>query len=386
MKFRIQIRRQRIAIVLPAILLAGLLADGLVAYAMDDVLAAAHAELDAGHRDAALAILEQHVADQPGDQEARYLYARVLAWEQQWKASLVQYDQLLTLGPDNADYLLGKSQVLVWSGRAADALPLLEKARQLAPDYEAIMRLEAQALRVTEAPTQSSLYANHIEGGFSVQKLSKDLPDWTSLFVQAGRRLGPGKSVFGQLRQIERFDEKDGEIAGGIYWPAGDAWNVSADASLAPGAIVLPEWSLATQIHRPFERGFGVQVGLRHSEYAANYVRMLTLTGDYYWKNYYAGWTVYLAKLEGADPTFSNQWRIDRYYGSENRMGFLLAIGEEVESVGNGNFISGDTFLAAFNGIHWVSPVWGISWDLIFHEQGDFYRRGGFRVGLRRQF
>ena len=47
---------------------------------------------------------------------------------------------------------------------------------------------------------------------------------------------------------------------------------------------------------------------------------------------------------------------------------------------------TGDTLSAVMTGLHWLDENWGLSWDLIFHEQGDAYRRGGIRVGLRRQF
>lgn len=351
-----------------------------------DVVANATDRLDAGDRRAALELLECHLALMPGDGDARYLYARILAWEQQWAASLEQYDRLLRVTPTNVDYLLGKSQALVWSQRPADALPLLAQARQLAPEYEAVRTLEARALHAVNEPQQHALPANHVEAGFSTQTLSGDLPGWTNLYVQGGRQLGRRKSIYGQLRQTERFNERDHEIAAGFYWPFGDAWTASADASLAAGAVVLPEWTIAAQMQRSFQRGLGIQAGIRHSEYASNYVRMLTLIADYYWRNYYTGWTVYLGKLEGADPTVANQWRVDRYYGARNRIGILLAAGKETESAGNGIFVTGDTFSAAMTGLHWLGPVWGVSWDLVFHEQGDAYRRGGFRVGLRRQF
>lgn len=373
------------------LVLVGLLVVAPVAGAQADAVESATARIEAGDRGGALDILGRHLADQPGDDEARFLYARVLSWEQRWAESLDQYDRLLRGSPDNADYLLGKSQVLVWSSRPQEALPLLARARTLAPDYEAVSTLEGQALDavaapVQRAPTQSSIYANHLEGGFSVQKLSGGLPDWTSLFAQGGRRLGHRRSVFGRVRRTERFDEQDNEIAGGVYWPAGSSWTASADASIAPGAVVLPKWAVAAHLQRPFDSGLGIQFGVRHAEYAANHVNMLTVTGNYYWRNYFAGWTLYVSKLEGADPTFANQLRIDRHYGAQNRVGLLLAAGEEVESVGNGLFIAGDTFSAVLTGLHWVSPTWGVSWELIFHDQGDAYRRGGFRVGLRRQF
>ena len=60
----------------------------------------------------ALLILEEALEDFPGDQDTRFLYARVLAWNGQRTASLAQFEQLLTENPDNADYLLASARVL----------------------------------------------------------------------------------------------------------------------------------------------------------------------------------------------------------------------------------------------------------------------------------
>lgn len=340
-----------------------------------------------GNRAATLETLSARLAEYPGDLEARFLYARMLAWDQQWAASLEQFDRLLSNNADDVDYLFGRAQVLVWSGNPRDALPLLERARALAPDYEAVWQLEAQAmLALNEPARRTDGTSSHIEGGFSLENLSNDLPDWTSLYLHAGHQLGERRSIWGQLRQTERFEETDQELATGLYWPVGRDWTATATASLAPDAVVLPEWTFAARLQRPLIRGYGMQVGVQHSEYASASVRMMTLTGDYYRGNYYAGWTVYLSKLEQADVTFANQWRVDRYYGERSRVGVLVALGEETESVGNGIFTTDDTLSLVLTGIHWLNPDWGVSWDLIYHEQGDAYRRGGFRVGLRRQF
>lgn len=102
--------------------------------------------IDAGNRGSAVTMLEQRVEAEPTDAEARFLLARVLSWLERWPESLQHYDLLLADSPDNVDYLHGKAQVLVWSGRPEQALPLLERARALAPEYESIWQLESQAL------------------------------------------------------------------------------------------------------------------------------------------------------------------------------------------------------------------------------------------------
>jgi len=92
-------------------------------------------------------MLQQWLGEHAEDQEARFLLARILAWQDKRVEALAEYDRLLAEKPNNSDYLLGKSLVLVRGGQAQAALPLLRKARRLSPDYEDVWRLQVQALR-----------------------------------------------------------------------------------------------------------------------------------------------------------------------------------------------------------------------------------------------
>ena len=158
------------------------------------------------------------------------------------------------------------------------------------------------------------------------------------------------------------------------------------EGSAAPGADVLPRWSLSGRLQRTLRSGFGLQVGLRHARYQDDYTNLASLTGDRYWGDYYAGYTLYASRLQGAGTNLSHQVRVDRYYGDRNRVGALVSIGDETESVGGGRFVTDTTATFVVGGRHWFMPLWALSWELIWHDQGDAYTRGGARVGLRRQF
>lgn len=82
----------------------------------------------------------------PEDAEARYLLARVLAWQGRHEHALAEFERLLANEPANSDYLLGEAQALVWKGEPERALPLLAKARRLAPQYEDVWRAQIAAL------------------------------------------------------------------------------------------------------------------------------------------------------------------------------------------------------------------------------------------------
>lgn len=58
-------------------------------------------------------MLQQWLGNHPEDQEARFLLARVLAWQGKHSEALLEYDRLLEEEPDNGDYLEGKAQVLL---------------------------------------------------------------------------------------------------------------------------------------------------------------------------------------------------------------------------------------------------------------------------------
>lgn len=58
-------------------------------------------------------MLQQWLASHPEDQEARFLLARVLAWQEKRAEARAQYELLLTNEPDNSDYRTGKRMLSV---------------------------------------------------------------------------------------------------------------------------------------------------------------------------------------------------------------------------------------------------------------------------------
>lgn len=54
-------------------------------------------------------MLQQWLGSHPEDQEARFLLARVFAWQGKSSASLLEYERLLERAPGNGEYLEGKA-------------------------------------------------------------------------------------------------------------------------------------------------------------------------------------------------------------------------------------------------------------------------------------
>ncbi len=60
-------------------------------------------------------MLQQWLTGHPEDQEARFLLARILAWQDKHAEALDQYNRLLKTEPDNSDYLAGRAMLPVIS-------------------------------------------------------------------------------------------------------------------------------------------------------------------------------------------------------------------------------------------------------------------------------
>ena len=116
------------------------------AHAETSGLDQARAAAASRHFAAAELLLRDWLNTHDKDQEAHFLLAQVLAWQGKTGDALAAFDRLLLAHPANTDYLLGKAEALQQLGKAEQALPLLKKARRLAPNQEEIWRSQIRAL------------------------------------------------------------------------------------------------------------------------------------------------------------------------------------------------------------------------------------------------
>lgn len=62
-------------------------------------------------------MLRQWLSSHPEDQEARFLLARILAWQEKHSEALEQYNYLLEKEPQNGDYHTGRSMSAIPESR-----------------------------------------------------------------------------------------------------------------------------------------------------------------------------------------------------------------------------------------------------------------------------
>jgi YaiO family outer membrane protein len=77
---------------------------------------------------------------------------------------------------------------------------------------------------------------------------------------------------------------------------------------------------------------------------------------------------------------------VDFYYADRDYIGFIVANGEEAESVGLGRLLVSDIETYGLTGQHWLTESWALTWTADYHQQGKVYTRQGIYVGVKHKF
>jgi YaiO family outer membrane protein len=225
------------------------------------------------------------------------------------------------------------------------------------------------------------------EVGLSHEQLTNNRPDWASYYVEGSHTYRPRQTLYGALRETSRFDLTDTDLMIGYYHPLAAQWTGLLEASVSPDHNILPKSTVLGELSWQAGHGWNLALGLRHTEYAATETNLVIGTVERYWSSFRAGYSAYNNHPEGAGSATANRVVFDYFYGERNRIGAGIVWGREVENVGPPiGVTTTDVRGANIYGRHWFAPSWALTWEALTHEQGDLYRRQGFRLGLRRQF
>lgn len=250
-----------------------------------------------------------------------------------------------------------------------------------------LFALAPAAAFAQSADSGIKLRMSEIELGASRERLSGGRPDWSSLSLEGLHRFAPRQTLYGGVRETERFSLRDSEVWAGYYHPLSPTWTAQVEASASGEHRVLAKHSLFGQLSKQLPGGWGISAGLRHSEYTASRVDVLVLGAERYWGSFRAGYDLYAGRPEGAATGIAHRFSLNYYYGELSTVGIAATAGREIENVGPPFGISAtEVRNLSLTGRHWMTPGWALSWDLVLHEQGSLYRRQGLRLGLRHRF
>lgn len=372
-----------------------------------DALAAPRRMADEGHFAEAERLLRARLAERP-EPEARFLLARVLAWQGRFEAALEQYDRLLEAAPRNADYMLGKGQTLVWAGRPEAAVPLLQAAQELSPQDPEVLRPLIRALDASEAtrPQARALQDEartrfpglswnlvaerppsfELETGVAYEALSGGIGDWRTAYVEGQQHLGARANVFGAARLSERFALSDQQVSGGVAWPLYGPIGLLAEGSFSPTARVLPRYELGAQLDAALGGGWVADVGLKRTEFAAAGNWRGTLTLERYMGDWRLAYAFAVTQLPEGYYPLGHTATVSYMHPTQGSVTFGAAYGREMNVVGPDRLLTTDVLGVWVRGQYWLFPGWAIVPQLNWTQQGTLYDRLGGNLGLRHAF
>lgn len=320
------------------------------------------------------------------DDEARFLLARVLAWQGHPGQALPLYRRLLARSPDQVDYLLGQGQALLWAHRPQDAVAVLERAQSRAPDYAEVQQALAQA-RAAANPTGMPAPAareHTLEYSTRREWLDHGLDAWSAQRLDYAATARGRVGGYGALLDERRFGLRDRGVEAGLVLPLSAAWTLQPEAGRYPGAEFLPRWYADLRLQRTFAGGWIGSTSVRRSDYRDTRVERVALGAERYVGAWRGGYTLNLTRIDGRSLA-GHGLSLDRYYGQRSVIGARFTVGREQALQGT-RVVASDIRGFGVVDRHWFAPGWALHWDAGLVRQGDLYRRRGLTLGLQHAF
>ncbi|HEX7720100.1 MAG TPA: YaiO family outer membrane beta-barrel protein [Woeseiaceae bacterium] len=345
------------------------------------------------------------------DSAERFQRARTLAQQGDFEGAVVQYGILTEQHPDHVDYLFGEAQARFWSGDSRCALQSTTRARQLAPDYEEVWRLEYQILQSNFESASSERLdvfrttANarfpsadwlrqdlkdeapryRWEFGFNRESLDNGAADWQNVYVHMDRRTANDSVVSVALTEYRRFSRTDIETSIGGGLTVAGTWLLDAAVRVSPSAEFLPETVVDAGVSRLLGNGWIAGFDLRHRRFPDDTVNTFGLNFEHYFGSFRAAYHIDNTRL-ASSASFTHRGVLNYYTESGTQYGLTIAAGDEVEIVAPGQLLEMDISAVALSGRHPLSERFSILWRVGTHRQGSIYRRNNVGLSIAGEF
>ena len=334
--------------------------------------------------------LRARLAQAPGDDEARFQLARVLAWQQRADEAVPLYSALLERAPDNADYLFGLAQAQLWSGDRAAARDTVARLESVAPAYPDLAALREQIAAASPSASASGevrpAAPAYREAGLSLRHdwLTQGLDPWRAARFEVSGRTAEGRGWYVAGAQERRFGLVDSGVEAGVAVPLAPRWTLQVDGGGWPGSAFQPRWFGDVRAQYAFDRGTVLGASLRRTRYPEVTVDRLALGVEQYWGAWRFGYTFNRTDVAG-NRVSGHDIAFDRYYRERDSIGLRLTSGSEDALQGTG-IVASAVRAAAVQGRHGIAGDWSMQWAAGYVRQGAFYDRRWVQLGLRRAF
>lgn len=351
--------------------------------------------------------LRMQLQSDPANTALKYELARQYNFSGRYQEAIELFDELLKINANNADYLLGIGQSYLWSDRAETSIGYLQKAAQIAPDYEDVQRALAQAYRNSGQPEkanavyrdaltrfdrpdwavtglQTAPSRDYPEFGLQLSQHMEDLdysPDnWRrSRLALTGYYTDKSFTVFAE--DSEHFELDDKTFGASATLPLFEKSWIVTEVALSPTHRFAPEYSLYAQLGHSLDGGWGLLAGIRHREYPDSTVNIINATLEKYLGSFRVAYTLFASDSDTAGSAMSHRVQAGYYFAEENSVQIAVTTGEEVEKITDSNQIIRTEFTnVSLWGEYWLTQNFALEYgigytDLNLPVQGDTHRK-----------
>lgn len=188
-------------------------------------------------------------------------------------------------------------------------------------------------------------------------------------------------SLFGGTHDAPGLGLRATESYGGIAYALGGGWISSIEASQAQESLLAPRrYALTGQLHTTFGDGRTFSVGLQYRAYDENAGMRPIAPGEVPLTN---GYTLAPPRAPGAG--YEPGYQLQLSYQHSAASAFGVALGRDVETLAPYFDPLGSTpRQLTFTGQHWLTPSWGLSYDVLTPDLSAPMRLQvqGLRLGL----
>jgi hypothetical protein len=236
------------------------------------------------------------------------------------------------------------------------------------------------------AAAQTGLWNDR--GGLGLKPLQREpasLPATSATDLHVPGKPTKSYELYSGARELPRLGTSVSEAYSGVAYSFSRKWGSSLEAGVTPEAAGVPRrYSLAGQLRTALSGERGVSVGLKYRQYEADLAHRGGLYSSEQLDQSGAN-DLAPSVLPGLYTGPSYEVRLRYQHSASSSFG--LALGRDLETLTPGldTATNGERQLM-FTGQHWLTPKWGLSYDLLSDEPGGSMRVQGLRLGVRYRF
>ncbi len=342
----------------------------------EDVVPTARKLATTGHRPEALQMLDQRLAENRNDSDARVLRGVILSWEGRYDEARRDLEMVLAQHRDHGDALPALMNVEMWSDHPDHAEELARDALRRHPTDPDLLLARAKALRALNRDREAlgvierllevdpgNQKAAEMKTGLgddlrlwtvsydhSTEWFSDGRTPWTEQQVQLSR-VTPIGSFIGRFSRADRFSSTSQMVEIDAYPHIRRGTYAYLNIGYSPDAALYPQYRFAADLYQSLGHGYEASGGIRQLHFAGN-VHIYTGSVTKYYGDWMFTGRIFLTP-DVVGTSRSGQFQVRRYLGSGiNYLSLRFGYGSsptEVTQLTDIQILNSSSFATEFN-------------------------------------